>query len=199
MLRSRPGLVRRLAFGSIVLGVSDPQSHGLARLPEGSEVGPGCIWRPALVLASMASVWFEPHSGLACDSVHGGGGCPCGEPREHLGPFPTCPAASVPQRHSEARLGDAGAMQTSLPALAFPARPGHGPGCGHPNSAPERPWSAGVTFSRFAHVRPSASTGIMAGSNRSGDLRDAQRSIPSGTILAIVTTSFICILDGVRV
>lgn len=34
----------------------------------------------------------------------------------------------------------------------------------------------------------------MAGSNRSGDLRDAQRSIPFGTILAIATTSFICIL-----
>lgn len=36
-------------------------------------------------------------------------------------------------------------------------------------------------------------TGIMAGSNRSGDLRDAQESIPKGTIAAIATTSSVYI------
>lgn len=56
-----------------------------------------------------------------------------------------------------------------------------------------------MLFYRIIYLCVRFIPGIMAGSNRSGDLRDAQRSIPIGTIMAIVTTSFICILATLSV
>jgi len=43
-------------------------------------------------------------------------------------------------------------------------------------------------FSVFAIFFPAA-TGILAGANISGDLRDAQRAIPKGTLLSILSTT----------
>ncbi|KAI1888664.1 hypothetical protein AGOR_G00187470 [Albula goreensis] len=48
-----------------------------------------------------------------------------------------------------------------------------------------------TSFTLLVGIFFPAVTGIMAGSNRSGDLKDAQRSIPVGTILAILTTSVV--------
>ncbi|XP_052099973.1 solute carrier family 12 member 3-like [Mytilus californianus] len=48
-------------------------------------------------------------------------------------------------------------------------------------------------FSVFAIFFPAA-TGILAGANISGDLKDAQKAIPKGTLLAIVITGIVYIL-----
>ncbi|XP_063045086.1 solute carrier family 12 member 4 isoform X2 [Engraulis encrasicolus] len=48
-----------------------------------------------------------------------------------------------------------------------------------------------TSFTLLVGIFFPSSTGIMAGSNRSGDLKDAQKSIPVGTILAIATTSLV--------
>ncbi|XP_038158892.1 solute carrier family 12 member 4 [Cyprinodon tularosa] len=48
-----------------------------------------------------------------------------------------------------------------------------------------------TSFTLLVGIFLPSATGIMAGSNRSGDLKDAQKSIPVGTILAITTTSLV--------
>ncbi|XP_020708843.1 solute carrier family 12 member 4 isoform X2 [Athalia rosae] len=48
-----------------------------------------------------------------------------------------------------------------------------------------------TTFTILIGIFFPSVTGIMAGSNRSGDLADAQKSIPIGTICAIITTSVV--------
>ncbi|XP_064090333.1 solute carrier family 12 member 4-like isoform X2 [Macrobrachium nipponense] len=48
-----------------------------------------------------------------------------------------------------------------------------------------------TSFTTLVGIFFPSCTGIMAGSNRSGDLADAQKSIPVGTLAAIVTTSIV--------
>ncbi|KAI1281976.1 Solute carrier family 12 member 6 [Halotydeus destructor] len=47
------------------------------------------------------------------------------------------------------------------------------------------------SFTFFVAIYFPSCTGILAGSNRSGDLKDGQRSIPTGTLAAQLTTSFV--------
>lgn len=48
-----------------------------------------------------------------------------------------------------------------------------------------------TSFTMFVAIYFPSCTGILAGSNRSGDLADGQKSIPTGTLAAQLTTSFI--------
>ncbi|KAJ3594177.1 hypothetical protein NHX12_006508 [Muraenolepis orangiensis] len=59
------------------------------------------------------------------------------------------------------------------------------------NNVTEIPAVPGLASGIIRGIFFPSATGIMAGSNRSGDLKDAQKSIPIGTILAITTTSLV--------
>ncbi|XP_057664509.1 bumetanide-sensitive sodium-(potassium)-chloride cotransporter isoform X1 [Diorhabda carinulata] len=70
---------------------------------------------------------------------------------------------------------------------------------GYNNLFSDYRWSEGMSqnfFSVFAIFFPAA-TGILAGANISGDLKDPQSSIPKGTLLAILVTSSTYILMSI--
>ncbi len=55
---------------------------------------------------------------------------------------------------------------------------------------------AGFYYRKLLGLFFPAVTGIMAGSNRSASLKDTQRSIPKGTLWAIVTTTILYLISA---
>lgn len=64
-----------------------------------------------------------------------------------------------------------------------------------PKPEPNMPYiyaDATTSFMILVGVFFPSATGIMAGSNRSGNLRDASKSIPLGTLGANISSSIVC-------